>query len=54
MILLNLFEKELNRQLKFDPAKVRVIFIPVSREQIVPLLTSGHADYDRIRFYDNF
>jgi len=42
--LLNLFEKELNRQLKFDPAKVRVIFIPVSREQIVPLLTSGHAD----------
>src|SRR5947207_7281741 len=42
--LLNLFEKELNRQLKFDPAKIRVIFIPVSREQIVPLLTSGHAD----------
>ena len=42
--LLNLFEKELNRQLKFNPAKVRVIFIPVSREQIVPLLTSGHAD----------
>ena len=42
--LLNLFEQELNRQLKFNPAKVRVIFIPVSREQIVPLLTSGHAD----------
>ena len=42
--LLNLFEKELNRQLKFDPPKVRVIFIPVSREHILPLLTSGHAD----------
>jgi len=42
--LLNLFEKELNRQLDFNPSKVRVIFIPVSREHILPLLTSGHAD----------
>ena len=42
--LLNLFEKELNRQLKFNPAKVRIIFIPVSREHILPLLTSGYAD----------
>jgi membrane-bound lytic murein transglycosylase MltF len=42
--LLNLFEKDLNRQLNFNPARVRVIFIPVSREHILPLLTSGHAD----------
>ena len=42
--LLNLFEKDLNRQLKFNPAKVRVIFIPVSREHIIPLLTGGYAD----------
>ena len=42
--LLNLFEKDLNRQLKFNPAKVRVIFIPVSREHIMPLLEDGHAD----------
>ena len=42
--LLNLFEKELNRQLNFNPAKVRIIFIPVSREHILPLLTGGHAD----------
>jgi len=42
--LLNLFEKDLNRQLKFSPNNVRVIFIPVSREHILPLLTEGHAD----------
>jgi membrane-bound lytic murein transglycosylase MltF len=42
--LLNIFEQQLNKQLKFNPAKVRVIFIPVSREYIVPLLTGGHAD----------
>src|SRR4029077_4738958 len=42
--LLNLFEKDLNKQLHFNTTKVRVIFIPVSREHILPLLTSGHAD----------
>ena len=42
--LLNLFEKDLNKQLKLNPATVRVIFIPVSREHILPLLTGGHAD----------
>ena len=42
--LLNLFEKDLNKQLHFNPAKVRIIFIPVSREHILPLLTSGYAD----------
>ncbi len=42
--LLDLFEKDLNRQLKFNPPKVRVIFIPVSREHIMPLLRDGYAD----------
>ena len=42
--LLNLFEQHLNTQLKFNPPKVRVIFIPVSREFMVPLLKDGHAD----------
>ena len=42
--LLNLFEGDLNKQLKFSPSRVRIIFIPVSREQILPLLTAGYAD----------
>jgi membrane-bound lytic murein transglycosylase MltF len=42
--LVNLFEKELNKQLKYYPPKIRIIFIPVSRKHILPLLTGGHAD----------
>jgi membrane-bound lytic murein transglycosylase MltF len=42
--LVNLFEKELNTQLKYYPPKIRVIFIPVSRKNILPMLTGGHAD----------
>ncbi len=42
--LVNLFEKEMNKQLKYYPPKIRVIFIPVSRKYILPLLTGGHAD----------
>jgi membrane-bound lytic murein transglycosylase MltF len=42
--LLNLFEKALNRQLNFNPPRVRVIFIPVSREHILSLLTAGYGD----------
>ncbi|RZL08784.1 MAG: transporter substrate-binding domain-containing protein, partial [Pedobacter sp.] len=42
--LLNLFEKDLNKQLNLKPSTVRVIFIPVSREHIIPLLNSGRAD----------
>ena len=42
--LLDLFEKDLNRQLNFNPSKVRIIFIPVSREHILPLLREGYAD----------
>jgi len=41
---LNLFEKSLNEQLKFYPPKVRVIFIPVNRSQVIPLLEDGYAD----------
>ena len=41
---LNLFEKSLNKQLKFYPPKVRVIFIPVNRSQVIPLLQDGYAD----------
>jgi membrane-bound lytic murein transglycosylase MltF len=42
--LLNLFEQELNTQLKLYPAKVNIIFIPVTRKQFIPLLTEGYAD----------
>ena len=42
--LVNLFEKELNKQLKYYPPKIRVIFLPVSRKHILPLLMGGHAD----------
>jgi membrane-bound lytic murein transglycosylase MltF len=42
--LVNLFEQELNKQLKYYPPKIRVIFIPVSRKHILPLLIGGHAD----------
>ena len=42
--LVNLFEKDLNTQLKYYPPKIRVIFIPVSRKNILPMLTGGHGD----------
>ncbi|MEJ0079679.1 MAG: transporter substrate-binding domain-containing protein [Puia sp.] len=42
--LVNLFEQELNKQLKYYPPKIRVIFIPVSRKNILPMLRGGHAD----------
>ena len=41
---LNLFEKELNRSLRFYPPQVRVVFIPVNREQLIPLLNQGYGD----------
>jgi membrane-bound lytic murein transglycosylase MltF len=41
---LNLFEKQINDELKFYPPKVRVLFIPVNRKQIIPLLRDGYAD----------
>ena len=42
--LVSLFEKQLNKQLKYDPPRIRVIFIPVDRKHIVTLLRDGHAD----------
>ena len=41
---LNLFEKSLNQQLGFNPSRVRIVFIPVSREQIISLLQEGYGD----------
>ena len=41
---LNLFEKSLNKQLQFKPHRVRIIFIPVNRSQVIPLLRDGYAD----------
>jgi len=41
---LNIFEKSLNQQLGFKPHHVRVIFIPVNRSQVIPLLRDGYGD----------
>ncbi|HEX5025278.1 MAG TPA: lytic transglycosylase F [Agriterribacter sp.] len=41
---LNIFEKSLNQQLRFKPHHVRVIFIPVNRSQVIPLLRDGYGD----------
>jgi len=41
---LNLYEASLNKKLGFYPPKVRVLFIPVNRSQIIPLLRDGYAD----------
>lgn len=41
---LNQFEKSLNRQLHFKSLRVRIIFIPVNRSQVIPLLRQGYAD----------
>ena len=45
--LLNLFEKELNKQLNFNPPKVRVIFIPVTvgNEKSISFSRSGVIVY---------
>jgi membrane-bound lytic murein transglycosylase MltF len=41
---LNIFERTLNQQLGFNPPKVRILFIPVNRNQVIPLLRDGYAD----------
>ena len=41
---LNQFEKSLNKQLHFKNLRVRIIFIPVNRSQVMPLLRDGYAD----------
>jgi membrane-bound lytic murein transglycosylase MltF len=42
--VLNLFEQSLNKQLRLKPHMVQIIFIPVSRTQVIPLLRDGYAD----------
>src|SRR6476620_11961433 len=41
---LNIFERQINKKLGFDPPKIRVVFIPVNRSQVIPLLQDGYAD----------
>lgn len=41
---LTLFENSLNKQLRLKPHQVRIIFIPVNRSQVIPLLREGYAD----------
>ena len=42
--MLNLFEQSLNKQLRLKPHMVQIIFIPVTRTQVIPLLRDGYAD----------
>jgi membrane-bound lytic murein transglycosylase MltF len=41
---MNLFEKSINDQLGYYPPRVRVLFIPVNRSQVIPLLRDGYGD----------
>lgn len=41
---LTLFENSINKQLHLKPHQVRIIFIPVNRSQVIPLLQKGYAD----------
>lgn len=41
---LTLFENSINKQLRLKPHQVRIIFIPVNRSQVIPLLQEGYAD----------
>jgi len=41
---LNILENSINKKLGFYPPKVRILFIPVNRSQIIPLLRAGYAD----------
>lgn len=41
---MTLFENELNKRLNLTPHQVRVIFIPVNRSQVIPLLQEGYGD----------
>lgn len=40
----NAFEQFLNKQLGFSPPRVRVVFIPVSHDQLISLLHKGYGD----------
>ncbi|MDR6844250.1 transglycosylase SLT domain-containing protein [Flavobacterium granuli] len=41
---LTLFENSINKQLRLKPHQVRIIFIPVNRSQVIPLLREGYGD----------
>jgi len=41
---LTIFENSINKQLRLKPHQVRIIFIPVNRNQVIPLLQKGYAD----------
>jgi len=38
------FEKYINRKVKTGPRTIRVVFVPVSREQLLPYLLEGRGD----------
>lgn len=40
----NAFELFLNKQLRYSPPRVRVVFIPVSHDQLISLLHKGYGD----------
>jgi len=42
--VLNLFEQAINKQLGLKAHQVRIVFIPVNRSQVIPLLRDGYAD----------
>ncbi len=42
--LLKQFEKFVNAKLKTKTLKIRVLFIPVRRDQLIPWLVDGHGD----------
>jgi membrane-bound lytic murein transglycosylase MltF len=41
---LRAFEHDLNRKLKADHPKVRIIFLPVARDELIPALLDGRGD----------
>jgi len=41
---LKAFEKELNRKIRAKDRKIHIIFIPVSRDKLIPALLEGHGD----------
>ena len=41
---LKVFERDLNRKLKVDHGRVRIIFLPVSRDDLIPALLEGRGD----------
>jgi ABC-type amino acid transport substrate-binding protein len=39
------FEKDLNKKLKTKNIRVHVLYVPVSREEIIPALLEGRGDF---------